>query len=71
MIRYASDMSQTAACEPAGRLRMRGAIVWNMPQVQGKLSDFSMEFMEGVGILLCGKDKFEQGNIYRVFWTWG
>ena len=37
---------------------MSADVVWNVPQVHGKSSDFWEELMEGVEELECGKERF-------------
>ena len=55
---YASVMSQTAAWEPGGKLRISVEIVWKVPQVHGNSSELREELMDGVGVLLWGKERF-------------
>ena len=37
---------------------MSADVVWKVPQVHGKLSNFKEELMEGVGELECGNERF-------------
>ena len=47
-----------AAWDPGGRLRMRAETVWKVPQVHGKSSDLRVELIKGVGVFVCGKERF-------------
>ena len=37
---------------------MRAETVWKVPQVHGKSSDLRVELIEGVGVFMCGKERF-------------
>jgi hypothetical protein len=54
-------MSQVAACDPGGRFGMMVQTVSKFPQVQGKLSELSLELMDSLGCsnnVTRGKEKF-------------
>lgn len=48
-----------AAWELGGKFRMSVEMVWNVPQVQGKLAEFRDELMEGVGLFSGERIDFE------------